>query len=93
VVIQRQQTELPSGFDERRVRAHIAESHRHFEDLERAWETLLADHEGEWVASYKGRFVFGTTVRNVLASAKKAGWPLDVIAIDRLTRERPAVLL
>ena len=84
---------LPKGFDKRRVRSHIAESHAHFEDLEREWDKLVVGHEGEWVAAYKGQFVFGGSVKDVLAVAKKAKWPLDVIAIDHLTRERPTVLL
>ncbi len=85
--------DLPKGFDERRVRSHIAESHAYALELERAWDTLVTDHEGQWVAAYKGQFVFGASVQDVLAAAKQAGWPLDVIAIDHLTRERPAVLL
>jgi hypothetical protein len=84
---------MPKGFSEQRVRSHIAESHSYFEDLEREWDRLIIDHDGEWVASYKGEFVFGPTIQEVLTAAKKKKWPFDVIAIDRLTRQRPTVLL
>ena len=84
---------LPKGFDERRVRSLIQESRSNFDDLEAAWEELVIDHEGQWVVAYKKQFVFGGSVQEVLAAAKKEKWPLDVIAIDRLTKERPRVLL
>ena len=84
---------LPSGFDERRVRSHIAEARSYAEDLEREWARLVNEHEGQWVASYKGEFVFGDSVKDVLAQAKQAKWPLDVTAIDHLTRKRATVLL
>lgn len=84
---------LPKGFDERRARMHIAEARSYREDVEREWSRLLPDHEGQWVTSYKGQFLFGDSVKKVLAAAKQAKWPLDVIAIDHLTRKRAKVLL
>ena len=84
---------MPKGFNEKRVRKHFAESHSYFEQLEKEWDRLIVDHEGEWVAAYKGHFVFGSSVPAVLAKAKQEQWPLDVIAIDRLTKKRATVLL
>lgn len=84
---------LPQRFDRARVQTHIEESRSHFQVLEENWDSLLAQHEGDWVAAYKGEFKFGKTIRDVLAAARDSGWPLDVIAIDHLSRRRPAVLL
>jgi hypothetical protein len=75
------------------VRAHIAESHANFEELERAWDQLVVDHDGQWVAAHQGQFLFGPTLEDVLAAARRAQWPLDVIAIDHLAKIRPTVLL
>lgn len=84
---------LPEGFSAHRIKNHLAESRRYFEDLKRHWGALVAAHEGEWVASYGGEFRFGASIEDAIASARQAGWPLDVIAVERLTRERAAVLL
>ena len=71
----------------------LKESHANYEALERAWDELLHDHEGQWVAAHHGEFVFGGSPQEVLQGARKLGWPLAVVAIDRLSRERPSVVL
>jgi hypothetical protein len=86
-------TGLPARFDGSRVRSHIEQSRSHHAAIERYWDDLLAGHEGEWVAAYAGEFRFGRTIADALAAARLAGWPLDVVAIERLARRRPAVLL
>lgn len=84
---------MPKGFDTARIRQHMAESRSNFESLEQEWDHLISEHENEWVVAYKGQFLFGLTVPAVLAVAKREKWPLDVIAIDRLTKKRATVLL
>ncbi|MEX2225735.1 MAG: hypothetical protein WEB52_04705 [Dehalococcoidia bacterium] len=84
---------LPKGFDERRVRNLIAEGRAYSDHLARERSRLIEQHEGQWVASYKGQFLFEDSMKDVLAAAKQSGWPLDVIAIDHLTRRRAIVLL
>ena len=85
--------ELPKGVDAEAVRGMIAQSHDNYHAIEDQWERLVESHEGEWVASHEGAFVFGATIEEVLAEATKQGWPLSVIAIDQLLRERANVLL
>lgn len=85
--------DIPKELDPDSVRAMLASSQANFEALEAAWDDLLKDHEGEWVAAYKDDFVFGNSPQAVLAEAKSRGWALEVIAIDHLSRERPAILL
>lgn len=71
----------------------IAVGRTNFDQLESSWDELLKEHEGEWVAAHGGMCVFGASVPEVLAAAKQLKWPLDVIAIDHLTRKRATVLL
>lgn len=85
--------ELPKGLDPDSVREMIAQSHDNYHAIEQQWDALVDAHEGEWIASHQGKFVFGTTIEEVLSEAEKQGWPLSVIAIDQLLRERANVLL
>lgn len=85
--------QFPPGFDARRVRELIAEGRAESEALARAIPSLLAEHEGELVAGYRGQYVFGNSVDAVVELAKNAGWPLDVVAIRCVERKRPTVLL
>lgn len=84
---------MPAGFDAGRVRAHVAEARANATELRAQWPKLLSEHEGDWVASHQGKFVFGRTVQDAVDAAKREGWPLDVIAVDRVDRERPRTLL
>jgi len=85
--------ELPKGIDADAVRSKMNNSEQNYQELEQAWDGLVVEHEGEWVASCFGKFVFGSSPQAVLEYASKMGWPLDVLAIDHLSRERPAILL
>lgn len=85
--------ELPTGIDAESVRSMMSDSEKNYEALEEAWDNLLVEHEGEWVAAYFGKFVFADSPQAVLEQATNLGWPLGVIAIDHLSRERPAMLL
>lgn len=84
---------LPVHLDPARVRSHIAESHAAHSLLERERPTLIAQHEGQWVAAFDGEFVFADTLEGVVAAAQAKSWPLDVVAIERLTRQPRRVLL
>jgi len=85
--------ELPKGFDSAHVREVITRSHENYHTIEEQWDRLLETHEGQWVASHNGGLVFGATIEEVVAEAERQGWPLAVIAIDQLVRERANVLL
>jgi hypothetical protein len=85
--------QFPRGLTWKQVRSALHEAHAQFEALEDAWETLVEEHEDEWVASFDDKFVFGDTIEEVLRRARRRGWPVDRIAIDHLSRDRPAVLL
>lgn len=87
------EAQFPPGFDAKRVREHIEEGHAQNEALARAIPSLLAEHEGDWVAGYRGSFIFGDSVTAVIDAAESAGWPLDVVAVRRVERRRPTVLL
>ena len=87
------QPQFPPGFDAKRVRELIAEGRAESDALARAIPSLLAEHEGELAAGYRGSYVFGNTVDAVIDQAKAAGWPLAVVAIRRVERRRPIVLL
>lgn len=84
---------LPPGFDAQRVLAHIAEGRAQADALNEALPTLLAEHEGEWVAAYNGEFVFAASLQDVVAQARDNGWPVDVVPVVRLRRSGPALLL
>lgn len=84
---------LPPGFDAAKIQAYLAEGRRYDDDLATHREELMRDHEGEWVIAYKGEFRFGSTLEEVVQAGRAAEWPLDIVAIDHLLRERPAVLL
>ena len=84
---------LPEGVDAEAVREMISQSRDNYHAIEDQWDKLVEMHEGQWVASHEGQFVFGATIEEVLAEATKQGWPLSVIAIDQLLRERANVLL
>lgn len=85
--------QLPKGVEADTIRRMFDESRASYDALEAAWEGLLAEHEGEWVAGYRGDFVFAKTVEKVIDSARDKGWPIGVMAIQQLRRERAAVLL
>ena len=85
--------ELPAGLKKRDVRSALRKAHAQYEALEEAWESLLTEHQSEWVAAFDGDFVFGKTIEAALEEARKRGWPLDRIAIDHLSRDRPITLL
>jgi hypothetical protein len=61
--------------------------------IEQARHRLLADHDGEWVISDGRAFVFGDTLAGALKAARESGWALDVVAVERITRTRPPILL
>lgn len=84
---------LPKGFDEKQARAWLEEFRSYHEDIERERTNLLEDHEGQWVMSYKGQFVFGDTIKDVIEAATQATWPVNLAAIMHLTRVRAKVLL
>ena len=76
---------------------YVKESARRFRDnrlaLDAAWSDLLTEHEGEFVASHEGEFIFGNSPWAVADDARARGWPLRVVVIDQLERQRPVVLL
>ena len=85
--------ELPPGVDPDAIRGMMSRFRENRHAIEERWEQLLADHDGDWVASHDGGFVFGRTLEDVLGAASNIGWPLDVVALDQLRRERANVLL
>lgn len=85
--------QLPKNIDPNTVREMIADFHANHHAIVKQWGELVEVHEGEWVASYNGEFVFGATIEQVVEKAKARGWLLGVIAIDQLLRERANILL
>ena len=85
--------ELPKGIDPKVIRGMLDEAREQYDALERDWDSLVEEHEGQWVAAYHGKFVFGGSVQAVIEEAQKHGWPLGMIAIDQLRRERADILL
>ncbi|MEX2225704.1 MAG: hypothetical protein WEB52_04550 [Dehalococcoidia bacterium] len=83
---------LPEGISPERVAEMIQQTHSNYHRIEESWEQLVESHEGDWVASYEGELVLGATIEEVLAEATKRAWPLGVIAIDQIRRERANVL-
>ena len=61
--------------------------------LDREWENLLCDHEGQWVVVNGGEFLFADSLESLIEAARAKNWPLGTIAIDQLVARRPAVLL
>jgi hypothetical protein len=84
---------LPHGLDPDHVRAVMGESRAEREALDRAWEHLIAQHDGEWVAAHRGEYVFGDSPQAAADRASHRGWPLDVTVIEHLARARPLTLL
>ena len=76
--------QLPPGITKSQIRAALHKSHAQHKALGDAWDSLLTEHEGEWVATLDGQFVFGQTIEAALKQASRRGWPLDRIAIDYL---------
>ena len=85
--------ELPRGIDPTFVREMLDAGRAQHEALEREWDSLVESHEGEWVAAYHDEFVFGGSLQQVLEHARDREWPLGMIAIDQLLRERANILL
>ncbi len=84
---------LPPGFDAATIHASIAERRGYFDQIAAQRAELIQEHEGEWVIAYKGEFRFGVELDDVIREGRLAGWPLGIVAIEQLHRERPAVLL
>jgi hypothetical protein len=85
--------EIPSEIDAEALRSVFARAHANSEALEQAWDGLLAEHEGQWVGSHAGNFVFADSPQGVVNRATAEGWPLDALALRHLLRVRPAILL
>jgi hypothetical protein len=85
--------QLPKGIDPDAVRAMIARSHENYHIIEKEWDRLLAEREGEWIAAHDNEYVIGKTLEDVIGLAQNKGWPLAVIAIDQLRKQRPTILL
>ena len=79
--------------DPKRVASHIDESRAYAKQIDEHWHDLVKRHADQWVAAYKGEFLFGSTVGEVITLAKSRGWPLDVVAVEHLSAKRPSVLL
>ena len=75
------------------IRQLVGGARQERETLNQERSTLMRTHEHEWVASYGGSFVFGESLDVVLDEARRRRWPMAVIAVDKLERERPNVLL
>ncbi len=75
------------------IRGLVGGARRERETLDQQRGALMQEHEHEWVASYGGNFAFGGSLDSVLEEARRRGWPMAVVAVDKLERERPNVLL
>ena len=61
--------------------------------LEREWDRLLPEHEGQWVAVNGRQFLFDDSLEELIAAARAKNWPLGTIAVDLLLAARPPVIL
>lgn len=64
----------------------------HHEAIQREWRELIAHHSGHWVASYRGEFLFGASLDDVLTAATSRRWELRLTAVKFLDAEQAPTL-
>ena len=84
--------QVPEGPEADQLRSEMRTYSEHYDAIERAWDSLVADHDGEWVASYAGEFAFGNTLDDVLAAATSREWDLRLTALKFLELNPPPML-
>ena len=85
-------TELPAGVDPKAIVASLAQFKANHEAIDEHWERLRDEHDGAWVASHDGEFVFGSSIQDVLACVRKRRWPIDVVPVRHLVDRAPVLL-
>ncbi len=75
------------------IKRDLRKAEAEYRLLDREWEKLLRDHEGQWVAVNGQEFLFAETLESLIEDARAKNWPLGTIAVDQLVARRPAVLL
>jgi hypothetical protein len=75
------------------IKRDLRKAEAEYRLLDREWESLLRDHEGQWVAVNGVEVIFADSLESLIEAARAKHWPLGTIAVDQLIARRPAVLL
>lgn len=79
--------------DEATVRKELRQAISDTKYLEQVWDKLLPEHRDQWVGVFRKETIFAESLEELLEGARRMGWDLGVMVIDRLVEERAAVLL
>ncbi|HLB23399.1 MAG TPA: hypothetical protein VJP07_04845 [Dehalococcoidia bacterium] len=85
--------QVPERFTREYVADLFERGRRNDATLERAWDRLLAEHEGEWVAIDADNMVMGPTLDTVTCDARSRGFDMRVTVTAHVVKNPPAVLL